>query len=426
MTAWDVIAAASLGIWLYLIFGRGGFWREGVLPPAPEPMRWPSVTAVVPARNEAAFVGASLRSLLSQDYPGKFSVVLVDDHSSDATPDRAREAAEALGASERLSIIQARSLPAGWTGKLWALNEGLEAIGRRTDTSQSSWPGLSRASTRSSAVEENVDGRDKPGHDEGRGSGVPRIDPAVPELILLTDADIVHHSTNLRELAARIATGVDLASLMVKLRAQTLAERLMIPAFVFFFEMLYPFSWIRDPAKRTAGAAGGCVLVRREVLHRIGGIEAIRGEIIDDCALGRAAKEGGPIWLGHSGRTRSLRPYPALGDIWRMVARTAYAQLGYSPLVLLATVLGLALAFVAPVAISLSGTESATLGVAAWAAMGLAFLPTLRLYNRSPAWAPLLPLTAIVYMAATIDSARRHWLGKGGEWKGRIQQQSRA
>jgi hopene-associated glycosyltransferase HpnB len=379
--AWDVIAAASFGIWLYLLFCRGGFWREGVLPPAPPPARWPGIAAVVPARNEAAFIGAALRSLLGQDYPGDFSVILVDDHSDDGTSERAREAALALGAAERLNIIHARTLPPGWTGKLWALNEGLEEIERCS---------------------------------------------MKPELILLTDADIVHHATNLRELAARVEAGVDLASLMVKLRAESLAERFMIPAFVFFFEMLYPFSWIRDPTRRTAGAAGGCVLVRREVLRRIGGIQAIRGEIIDDCALGRAAKEGGPIWLGLSGKTRSLRPYPGLGDIWRMVARTAYAQLGYSPAVVVSTVLGLALAFLAPVAASLSGTGAATLGVAAWAAMVIAFLPTLRLYERSPVWAPLLPLIAVVYMAATVDSARRHWLGKGGEWKGRIQQQSRA
>jgi len=377
----DVIAAASVGIWLYLLFCRGGFWREGVLPPAPTPERWPSVTAVVPARNEAAFIGEALRSLLGQDYLGEFSVILVDDHSADDTADRARAAAESVGASERLNIIHARSLPAGWTGKLWALNEGLEQIERRAEK---------------------------------------------PELILLTDADIVHHATNLSELAARIEAGVDLASLMVRLRVESLAERFMIPAFVFFFEMLYPFSWIRDPMKRTAGAAGGCVLVRREVLRRIGGVQAIRGEIIDDCALGRAAKQGGPIWLGLTGKTRSLRPYPTLGDIWRMVARTAYAQLGYSPAVVAATVLGLALAFVTPVVVSLSGTESATLGLTAWAAMSLAFLPTLRLYERSPVWAPLLPLIAIVYMGATVDSARRHWLGKGAEWKGRIQQPSRA
>jgi len=396
MTAWDVVAAASFGIWLYLIFGRGGFWREDVLPPAPPPAHWPSITAVVPARNEAEFIGAALRSLLTQDYPGAFSVVLVDDHSGDGTADRAREAAEVLGATERLTVVAARALPPGWTGKLWALNEGLEHLEHRSDSSR----------------------------DEGKEEKAsPEAEP--PELILLTDADIVHHATNLRELAARITAGVDLASLMVKLRAESFAERFMIPAFVFFFEMLYPFSWIRDPAKRTAGAAGGCVLVRRDVLRRIGGIQAIRGEIIDDCALGRAAKEGGPIWLGLSGQTRSLRPYPALGDIWRMVARTAYAQLGYSPLVLLATVLGLSLAFVAPVAISLSGTGSATLGLTAWATMSFAFLPTLKLYERSPVWAPLLPVIALFYMAATLDSARRHWLGRGAEWKGRIQMQGR-
>jgi hypothetical protein len=380
----------------------------------------------VPARNEAETIGESLRSLLAQDYPGEFSVILVDDHSTDGTADLARAAAEAVGASGRFRVVYARSLPPGWTGKLWALNEGLEEIERGSlVASQSSSPGLSRPSTSSFPETEHADARDTPRHDGGEGSAFPN-DPDAPELVLLTDADIVHHATNLRELAARIEAGVDLASLMVKLRAESLAERFMIPAFVFFFEMLYPFSWIRDPAKRTAGAAGGCVLVRRDVLWRIGGIEAIRNEIIDDCALGRAAKEGGPIWLGLSGKTRSLRPYPALGDIWRMVTRTAYAQLGYSPAVLLATVLGLALAFMAPVVVSLSGTGSAMLGVAAWAAMALAFLPTLRLYERSPAWAPLLPVIAVVYMAATIDSARRHWLGKGAEWKGRIQQQSHA
>jgi hopene-associated glycosyltransferase HpnB len=375
------LAVLSFAIWLYLLLGRGGFWREGVLPPAPEPARWPGVVAVVPARNEAPYVGDAVRSLLTQDYPGDFSVILVDDHSDDGTAEVAQAAAAAAGAADRLTVIRARELPPGWTGKLWALDQGLQQLAHR--------------------------------------------DPA-PELVLLTDADIVHHGTNLRELAARIETGVDLASLMVRLRTESLAERFLIPAFVFFFEMLYPFAWIRDSRRRTAGAAGGCVLLRREALQRIGGLAAIRGEIIDDCALGRAVKQGGAIWLGLSTRTRSLRPYPTLGDIWRMVARTAYAQLGYSPVVLAGTVIGLALGFVAPVAVSLSGTESATLGLTAWAAMSLAFLPTLRLYDRSPLWAPLLPLIAIVYMGATLDSARRHWLGKGAEWKGRIQQPSRA
>jgi hopene-associated glycosyltransferase HpnB len=375
------LAVFSFAIWLYLLLGRGGFWREGVLPPAPEPARWPDVVAVVPARNEAPYVGDALRSLLIQDYPGDFSVILVDDHSDDGTAEVARTAAAEAGAANRLTILRARELPQGWTGKLWALDQGLQQLARR--------------------------------------------DPS-PELVLLTDADIVHDRTNLRELAARIETGVDLASLMVRLRTESLAERFLIPAFVFFFEMLYPFAWIRDVRRRTAGAAGGCVLLRREALLRIGGLAAIRGEIIDDCALGRAVKQGGAIWLGLSARTRSLRPYPALGDIWNMVARTAYAQLGYSPIVLAGTVLGLAVTFLVPVMATVTGTEAAPLGLAAWACMACAYLPTLQLYGRSPAWAPLLPAIALVYIAATLDSAWRHRRGKGGEWKGRIQQQGRA
>lgn len=374
MIYWTALAAASLGIWIYLLLLRGGFWREAVQAPALNPVRWPTVVAVVPARNEAEHVGAAIDSLLRQDYPGAFSVILVDDHSSDGTSEVARAAALAAGAVERLSVLRARDLPLGWTGKLWALSEGI-AEAERHETP--------------------------------------------PELILLTDADIVHHAANLCELAARVAAGVDLASLMVRLRAESFAERFLVPAFVFFFEMLYPFAYIRDPQNRTAGAAGGCVLIRREALRRIGGIGAIRGEIIDDCALARAVKRGGPIWLGLSTATRSLRAYPALGDIWRMVARTAYAQLRYSPALLAATVLGMALTFLAPVAASVSGTEAAWLGLSAWAMMALAYLPTLRLYEQSPMWAPLLPAIALVYIAATVDSARRHWLGRGGEWKGR-------
>jgi hopene-associated glycosyltransferase HpnB len=371
---WSALAAASLGIWIYLLLLRGGFWREGVQPPAQSPAHWPSVVAVVPARNEAEHVGAAVGSLLRQDYPGGFSVILVDDHSSDGTADVARAAALAAGAADRLSILRARDLPQNWTGKLWALSEGIAEAERRAPP---------------------------------------------PELVLLTDADIVHHASNLRELAARIAEGFDLASLMVRLRAESLAERFLVPAFVFFFEMLYPFAYIRDPRSRTAAAAGGCVLIPREALRRIGGIGAIRHEIIDDCALARAVKRGGPIWLGLTTQTRSLRAYPALGDIWRMVARTAYAQLRYSPALLVATVLGMALTFLAPVAASVSGTEAAWLGLSAWAMMALAYLPTLRLYEQSPIWAPLLPAIALVYIAATVDSARRHWLGRGGEWKGR-------
>jgi len=381
VSAWSAVAAISFGIWLYLLLGRGGFWREHVLPPAPEPQRWPSIIALVPARNEAQYVGRALTSLLTQDYPGNFAVILIDDHSSDDTAALARAAVDAAGAQQRLEVLRARSLPSGWTGKLWALSEG-----------------LAEAQSRAPA----------------------------PELILLTDADIVHHPSNLRELAARIESECyDLASLMVRLRCETFAERFLVPAFVFFFEMLYPFAWVRDPRHRTAGAAGGCVLVRRAALERIGGLSAIRGEIIDDCALGRAVKRGGPIWLGLTERTVSLRPYRKIADVWRMVARSAYAQLGYSPLLLLGTIFGLGLTFLAPVASAASGTEAAPLGLAAWAAMSFAFLPTLRLYKTAPVWAPLLPLIALVYIAATIDSARRHWQGRGGEWKGRVQHQSR-
>ncbi len=381
VTAWSALAGVSFAVWLYLLFGRGGFWRETAQPHAPAPERWPSVMAVVPARNEAQFVGEAIRSLLTQDYPGPFSVVLVDDHSEDGTAEVARAIAAAAGAADRLAVVGSKPLPPGWTGKLWAMNQGCEVA--------------------------------------------ERCEPR-PELILFTDADILHHPTNLRELVARLSTGFDLVSLMVKLRCRSVAERLMIPAFVFFFGMLYPFAWVRDTRRKIAGAAGGCVLLRRQALERIGGLSAIRDEIIDDCALGLAVKRGGPIWLGLTIETRSLRPYPALGDIWRMVARTAYAQLGYSPLLLAATVLALALGFVAPVVVSLFGGSAAPLGLAAWAAMALAFLPTLRLYQCSPAWAPMLPVIALVYMAATVDSARRHWQGRGGEWKGRVQQRSRA
>ena len=380
---WSIIAGLSFGLWVYLLLGRGGFWREPLRPPAPapEPARWPSVVAVVPARDEAKFVGEAVCSLLIQDYPGAFSVILVDDHSEDGTAQIARDAALAAGAADRLAVIGAQKLPAGWTGKLWAMNEGVKAA---------------------------------------------RLRDEQPELILFTDADIVHHRTNLRELTARLAGGYDLVSLMVELRCESLAERALIPAFVFFFQMLYPFAWIRDRRKRTAGAAGGCMLVRRQALTGIGGLAAIRGEIIDDCALGHAIKRGGPIWLGLSGGTRSLRPYPELGDIWRMVTRTAYAQLGYSPAVLAAALLGLALIFLAPVAATVLGGDAVPLGLAAWAAMALAFLPTLRFYRRSPAGAPAFPAIALIYMAATMDSAWRYWHGRGGEWKGRIQQRSQA
>jgi hopene-associated glycosyltransferase HpnB len=375
------LAALSLAIWLYLLLFRGFFWSVRLPVPAAAPARWPSVVAVVPARNEAAVVGEAVSSLLAQDYPGRFAIVLVDDHSEDGTAAIARAAAGRGGNSERLTVTGAEPLPKGWTGKLWALAEGVRY------------------------VEE---------------AGEP------PDLFLFTDADIAHHPSNLAELVARLdAEQRDLVSLMVRLNCQSWAERLMIPAFVFFFAMLYPFAWSNDPRRRTAAAAGGCVLLRRSAYRRIGGFAALSGALIDDCALARAVKEsGGAIWLGLTQWTRSLRPYPGIGDIWRMVARTAYAQLSYSPLLLAGTVLGLAVTYLVPPVLAFAGGATGWLAAAAWAAMGLSYLPMVLFYGLSPLWAPLLPATALVYLAATLDSARRYWQGAGGEWKGRVEWRS--
>ena len=375
-----VIAGAAFAAWVYLLLGRGFFWLPRFLPRAPAPQHWPSVAAIVPARNEAAHVGAAIASLLAQDYRGDFSVVLVDDHSSDGTAEIARGAAARAGSAARFATVAARPLPPGWSGKLWALGEGVGLVAAR---------------------------------------------PAPPDLLLFTDADIEHHPRNLAELAAALDHGQrDLVSLMVRLRCASLAERFLVPAFVFFFAMLYPFAWAGDPRRRTAAAAGGCILVRREAYERSGGFAAIRGALIDDCALARAMKRGGSILLALTAETHSLRPYPRLADLCAMVARTAYAQLGYNPLLLGVTVLGLALVFLAPPLLLLAGGAAAWLGLGAWAAMALAYAPMLRFYRRSPLWAPLLPVVALVYLAATVQSALLHYRGRGGLWKGRVQWQS--
>lgn len=369
---WLVVA-----IWAYLVLARGFFWRARLAPRSPAPSRYPSVVAVIPARNEADGIGRAVASLLDQDYPGDFAVVVVDDHSNDGTAEVARVAA--AGRENRLTVVAARPLPSGWTGKLWALSEGVRQI----------------------------------------------VSP--PELYLFTDADITHHRTNLAELVARLeAEQRDLVSLMVKLHCESFAERFLIPPFVFFFALLYPFAWSNDPLKSTAAAAGGCILVRRSAYDRIGGYAAIRGELIDDCALAREVKRGGvSIWLGLTQQTESQRLYPRVADIWNMVARTAYTQLRYSPLLLAGTVLGLLVTYVAPVLLVFAGGRAAWLGALAWAAMALSYAPMLRFYGRSLLWAPLLPAAASVYLAATIASAWRHWRGRGGEWKGRVQWQSR-
>jgi hopene-associated glycosyltransferase HpnB len=378
-----------LATWLYLIVGRGGFWRAAerddsgaLLAVSPPLSQWPAVTAVVPARDEAETVGETISALLRQDYRGALDVILIDDQSRDATARLAREAAAALGAPDRLNVISGRPLPAGWTGKLWAQSQGVDCAGKAANP---------------------------------------------PDYLLLTDADIVLAPAALASLVARAEKkGLVLNSLMVKLRCKSFAERMFVPAFVFFFQMLYPFAWVNDRRRATAAAAGGCMLVRRDALQAAGGLASIRGALIDDCALAKLLKTNGPIALALTDRAHSVRAYPALGDIRRMIARTAYAQLRYSPLVLAGTVLGLALTYLAPVALTLFAdgfTQFA--GIFAWALMATAFRPILRFYGmsglRSWLWAAALPAIAAIYMAFTLDSAYQHARGRGGMWKGRAQ-----
>jgi hopene-associated glycosyltransferase HpnB len=375
----DLLASMVLSIWLYLLLGRGAFWLgrerdEAIGGRGP----WPAITAVIPARDEAECVGETVTSLLRQDYAGEFHVVLVDDQSRDGTAEVARAAAAALGAIDRLTVLPGRTLPAGWTGKLWAQSQGVEAA---------------------------------------------EAGPRPPELILLTDADIVYAPGELAKLAARAqAGGYVLTSLMAKLRCESFAERMFVPAFIFFFQMLYPFAWANDPRRSTAAAAGGCMLVRREKLRAAGGMASIRSALIDDCALAKELKAQGPIWIGLTDGVRSVRAYPAVEDIRRMVSRTAYAQLRYSPLLLAGTILGLAMTYLAPVLLTVFATGLAKiLGIAAWLLMALAFQPILRFYRVSPLWGLALPAIAATYMAFTLDSAYQHARGRGGMWKGRAQ-----
>jgi hopene-associated glycosyltransferase HpnB len=376
----QVFAALPLAIWLYLLLARGGFWLsserdDGALPPLPAP---PKLAIVIPARDEAEGIGACIGSLLRQDYSGEWSIVLVDDGSSDGTAAIAREAAAAFASPARLDVITGNPLPAGWTGKLWALKQGIE-----------------RAQTMAPP----------------------------PEYLLLSDADIVYTPETLSRLVARAqAGGLVLTSLMVKLRCESLAERALIPAFIFFFQMLYPFAWINRARAATAGAAGGCMLVHAETLRQAGGIAAIRNALIDDCTLAGILKARGPIWLGLTQRVASIRRYPQLEDIRRMVVRSAYAQLRYSPLLLLGVLAGMALTYLAPPLFALFGGGSARImGLAAWCLMALAFQPTLRFYRVSPLWGIALPAIAFCYTLFTLDSAVQFWRGRGGLWKGRVQ-----
>ncbi|MGB1547609.1 MAG: glycosyltransferase [Alphaproteobacteria bacterium] len=381
--AWlSILGALSFAVWVYLVFFRGDFWRaDQRLPRSPRELaNWPEIVAIVPARNEAAHVGEAVSSLLSQDYPGGFSVILVDDESTDGTSATARAAAEALGKAADLCIVPGAPPPAGWTGKLWAMEQGRQQAESFAPSAR---------------------------------------------FLLFTDADIAHESTSLKALVAKAeGNALDLVSLMVRLRTEDFWERLMLPAFVFFFQMLYPFPWVNDPMKPTAAAAGGCMLARREAVEQIGGLAAIRGELIDDCALARKLKEGGPIWLGLTETTASLRAYAGLGGIWRMVARTAYTELRYSPLWLIGTLIGMAVTYLAPPVLVLTyglhaGGTPVAFGLAAWALMVASYRPSLRLYGVAPWVAFFLPLVALLYCGMTFDSALRHWRKAGGEWKGR-------
>ena len=375
--AWT--AAVSLAAWLWLLLCQGFFWRTDVrLPSRRDPRDWPSVGIVVPARDEAAVLPASLPSLLAQDYPGRAEIFLVDDGSSDGTGDLARELSRAHGGLP-LTVDSPGEPPAGWTGKLWAVRHGIA---------------LARA----------------------RG----------PEFLLLTDADIAHEPDSLRELVAAARTGgFDVVSQMARLRVESLWERLVVPAFVYFFAQLYPFRRIGRKGARTAAAAGGCVLLRAETAERARIPDAIRHAVIDDVALARTVKGGGGhIWLGLAEKVDSVRPYPRLHDLWRMVSRSAYAQLRHNPLLLLGTVVGLALVYLVPPAALVAGAAdgdaaTAVLGGLAWLVMTGTYVPMVR-YYRQPLWlAPLLPFTAFLYLLMTVDSAVQHYRGRGAAWKGR-------
>jgi hopene-associated glycosyltransferase HpnB len=372
------LSVVALAIWIYLVFARGLFWlgRERDDTPVRRPVEAPSVAIVVPARNEADSIAESVTALTAQDY-ATLNLVLVDDDSDDGTADVARKAAAAIGATERLTIVSNTSLPKGWTGKLWAVKQGI------------------------AAAEEKF----------------------APKYLLLTDADIVHDANTVSWLVGHAeANDLVLTSLTARWRCENLAERVHIPAFIFFFQMLYPFAWVNDPKNTMAGAAGGCMLVRTDALRAAGGIDAIHGALIDDCALAVELKKQGPIWLGLTDRVRSIRPYPDWGDIRRMVARSAYAQLRYSPLMLAGTVIGLALTYLVPPLMALFATGWAQiLGILTWALMALAFQPTLRFYRLSPLWGVALPAISFLFMLYTLDSAYQYAAGKGGAWKGRVQ-----
>lgn len=375
------LGALSLLIWLVLVFGRGWYWTDHSIRKCAERIAtYPSIAVTIPARDEAGLIGPVVESLLTQHCDADLRVILADDHSSDATQEQAIAVASRLN-SDRFSVVNVSPVPHGWKGKMWALHEGVQAA-----------------------------------------------EPLNPDYYLFADADIVHGSDSVQSLiACAEAGGFDLVSCMVKLRCQSFAERLLIPAFTFFFFMLYPPRWVASRRSSTAAAAGGCALISAAALRKIGGIAAIQGALIDDCALAGAVKRsGGTVWLGQTASTRSIRPYESFGEIGRLISRTAFTQLNHSLLLLLGTVLALSVTYLLPPALIFAGGRAAILGASAWALMSIAYWPTLRFYKLSSLWAPVLPVIALFYLMATIQSAIDYWLGRGGRWKGRIQDPMRA
>ena len=393
MLALSIACTLAAVAWIYLLAGHGGYWRTTEWLPrvAAEPDAWPDVVAVVPARNEAEMLPVTLPALLGQDYPGPLTVIVVDDGSSDGTSEVAARIAGSLPESRALRMIPGAPPPEGerWAGKVWAMDQGLRAAGS-------------------------------------------------PDYVVFTDADIAWEAHQLRRLvAAAEGDDRDLVSQMALLRATSGWERVVVPAFVYFFAQLYPFRRVNVPGSRTAAAAGGCMLIRRETLDKAGGVTPIRGALIDDVAMGRLIKsQRGRTWLGVTRQVVSVRPYPGLASLWQMVARSAYTQLLYSPLVLAGTLAGLLFLYLLPPAGAVTGLVvllagggpagpagpaalAAGAGLAGWALMSLSYLPLLRLYRLSPLRAPGLPLIALLYAAMTADSARRHYAGRGAEWRGR-------
>ncbi len=373
----EALGFICVAVWVYLVFGRGRFWRSDIRDTAHLARnvgRWPSVAVIIPARNESGFIGASVQSHLQQTYPGPLQIFVVDDDSSDDTAAIAARAG-ATAAGRALTVIAGKGPAPGWTGKLWALKEGIAAAER-----------------------------------------------SCPDYLLLTDADIVHTPDTVGWLVAHALAGkYVLVSLMAKLRCVSLAERSHVPAFIYFFQMLFPFAWVNRATSDVAAAAGGCILVRRDSLDRAGGIAGIRGALIDDCSLAAKLKMVGPIWLGLTDRVRSVRPYETLADVNQMISRSAYAQLRYSPLLLAATTMGLLLTFVAAPMLAVFATGLPRyLGFAAWLAMALSFMPTLRFYRLSPLWSVALPAIALLYLYYTLKSAYQFLRRRGGQWKGRV------